>query len=470
MKDQVKEFDLDKSYQIDVIVPIDSHRFAGEIDMSPEEISFRIRGEHRPVSRNYSFPFKRHESHRCFNGEIDFHLIGLTPRKEVLRVVESGPDPISYFENICHVDAVVLCPGRRGENPMYNAISIRSDTISEWIGHTTTQQQILASRFSRGDQVGEVDDSGTELEIQLGSDAVLWVSYERRSSMSAAEFHSTFEFPPSLSIAFRTARSASSSIQMYRDLCNLLELITGKRLLVQRVRFHDEEHRTSIPPTLYYPTGQPKTNRWEAIFIPLGRKLAEPNGLPPVPDIVFQRFFGEGLEIRENIEAFIRYRRRENIEERFLGMYRLLELFCVKSGVHLDEKTFAEWIDDTKKRFAKYFPTRDAMKSFLGMLKRFNESKYTTEKRFSDFIQSMPEPAKKTLWLGREDLRRICDARNDLVHGRRIQIAADELRKITAFIDLLVAYAILDRLGFDFASTAQFVSRDWRYRMYLQDE
>ncbi|MGK9541634.1 hypothetical protein O6449_24195, partial [Salmonella enterica subsp. enterica] len=83
-----------------------------------------------------------------------------------------------------------------------------------------------------------------------------------------------------------------------------------------------------------------------------------------------------------------------NVEERFLGYFRLLETLTFKSSTYLDSAKLDALCKRFEPFFLRYFCDKKSVQGFFKRLPSFNASKYNTEKCMVDFYKSLPGTAK----------------------------------------------------------------------------
>ncbi|WP_335852178.1 HEPN domain-containing protein [Aeromonas hydrophila] len=138
-----------------------------------------------------------------------------------------------------------------------------------------------------------------------------------------------------------------------------------------------------------------------------------------------------------------------NIEERFLGYFRLLESLCYQTKCHLDPDALNALIKRVKPFVRRYFNNSKGVSSFLSGIPRFNRSKYNTEKCISDFYRTLSTTITNEWNLNSEDIKDICTLRNDITHANDFYINEQELTRKTVFIETLLIFSLGEKIGID---------------------
>ena len=294
--------------------------------------------------RKCSISTKKIEKIVCRDLSRRFYLYDLKFVQGRSSVIDKN---IVYFENTFEVGFILYFQSGGYDDTSFNFLNINSETVANWIGNTEKQGEILNS-YHKKERPDEYLEKLTEFTIDISKLGKIFVKYELSIYYSFPDFKSGIIFPPSLNISFLNRLNAIEIKYILDNLLNLLIFLTGDELIVEDIRVG--HFGSSNNGSLYY-SSQTFRKRLpnSHILFPLGHNLKfDQLNLPPLPLEIFRKYF----ELHDTdigyFGKYIKYKRMSNIEERFLGFFRLLENLCFKQKIYLNEKLLKELINRVK--------------------------------------------------------------------------------------------------------------------------
>lgn len=443
-----KELLLEESYDLDVVVDDGKSYFAGKLNLSPREVTLHIMGE-QYEGRDCAIERDTIECLYCRDLNSTFILTGLSSTRSSWRSLCHHPSSIAFFEMHFTVECVILIPHHFRKDKSIFALTVHSKTINNWIGDTQTQEGIVRAYHEAREDLFEGKINLIEFEQEIDSLGKIGVQYGLHSDNSSRDFTSGFTFPPQLFLVFKELKSPSEIKPIYDKLYNLFALITGDELAIERIDVHHSSNLINGTGRLYYPTQTvPPRNPDSCILYPLGTNLRfDLTGTPPLPVHVFSNYFSLPENDLEHWKKYLKYRRMENVEERFMGYFRLLEAFCLKTKDYLDSQILTNLANRLKPYLVKKFGDKKGVDAVIRGMLKFNNSKYNTEKCIGDFIDQIPHDLVASWELTKADLGAICKLRNDIAHANDFNISEADLFLRTKFIETLLLMALLSKIG-----------------------
>jgi hypothetical protein len=451
------ELQLSQKYEFNVNVGVGNNKFAGWLALSPERITLKIMGE-RNDERDCPLNFTDDVDELvCEDLNKTFILRDLKFISGQSRLLRFPPKPIGYFEKTYHVGYVMFCPSGIPHNDAFVSISIHSKTVCEWIGNTITQENIIMSHH-KGERIIDDPSKLAEFVVDIKGLGHLAVLYDLSIYSSSPDFKSGIFFPPYLSICFRNEIKAQDVKRLYDKIYNLFTFLTGDELLVDKIKVGAGFNNAA---SLYYPSGLfPKRKEHSCIFYPLGKDLRYDSlKLPPMPLDVFSKYFHLNNTDSEYWVKYLKYKRMENVEERFLGYFRILEALCHKQKNYLDDKLLSELITRVKPYLIKKFKDIKNVNSFLKGLPHYNNSKYNTAKCIQDFFSLIPAESTKCWKFMKKDIDSICKLRNDITHANDYYVNETEIYKTATLIEILIIFSLCSKIGIALDITAKLIHR-----------
>jgi hypothetical protein len=333
-----KEVILTKAYKLAVNVEINKQHYAGILELSPEKITLKIMGDEK---ENRMMPHEHDDDYDSLICKFLAAPIILQSLKHISSFFMSiGDEPpfSNYSEKVFNVDSIIYYP----TNPIstenkFSGLNIYSKTINDWIGETTTQDALI-NKYSEAE--GNVFKHCPELLYEfnfgiddLGSIGVFYKIYPQLESLKAG-----IEITPYLFLRFKSEKTEKEVTEKFHQLYNLLALMIGNDFTLEKIEFICEDFNfrgiSSQFPMLYYPSITKEiarqinrgTTPLSYLLFPLGKNLRYDNwGLPEMPQEIFSNYFSLDLSELSHYGKYVKYRRMENVEERFLGYFRILE-------------------------------------------------------------------------------------------------------------------------------------------------
>lgn len=463
----LKELQLNKSYEFDLVVEDGNNRFAGKLNLTPEKITLKIMGEDNE-QRHCSIGFSDLDKLTCTTLNCTFIINDLKIIRSQSRTLCRHPKFIGYFEYVFDVGYVMFCPSRISNGDRFKWFSIHSETISKWIGNTNIQENIIKS-YHKKEPPKELSKL-TEFFVALNGVSSIGVTYNWSIHSSSPDFKSGILFPPSLFMTFNSELGVKEIKHQYDKTYNLFSFLTGGELLIDKIDIGYSDYPFDNTGSLYYPTQiVKKRSPHNCIFYPLGKDLRFNSlGLPSMPLDIFSQYFTLSEKDSEYWKKYLRYKRMENVEERFLGFFRILETLCFKKKDYLDSKLLSDLSERIKPYLIKRFKDKKNVTSFISGLARYNSSKYNTEKRIQDFFIQIPTDISKNWKFQKKDIGDICKLRNDITHANDYYVNEFDIESKTKFIEILLIFSLFSKIGIDLMITSKLIDRLNEYHVVIE--
>ena len=459
MQDDNK-IELSESYKYFVTISIDGVSFAGELSLTPNRIVFRFGGD-TSSNRSYDYPGIKIDTLECKGVKQNFILFGLHEISFKSQHLPDNPEPMGSFEVSYEVGHVIICPLNLDRENI-NSVQIHSSTFSNWLGYTTTQQKILDSHgYSIRNSDAGVTVSIYEFSCPIKDIGKLYQRYNVKEFFSLADYSAGLTFPPSLNIAIDGSIKTEDIFGLYNKTYNLFSVLHGDELLIECIELCSQDNLPRRSGFLYYPTTKDRVrfSRSFSLF-PLGKNLKfDTQGLPQLSEGSFENYFNLPSKNLEYWGKYIKYRRMKNIEERFLGYFRLLEALTYTTRSYLDGEKLKSICRTLKPDLIKHFEDKSAVNKFMARLPRLNNSKYNTQACMSEFYGAIPEQAKKMLKLNDSHIESICRLRNDISHANDYYESEEDLWDKCHFVEALLIFSMFLDRGISLSDTGRVIHR-----------
>jgi hypothetical protein len=456
-----REFDLNKKYEFRVSVNGEFGCFSAELKLSPEAITLRIGGDQVGL-RRWGYTKWELESLECFGLEWNFNLFDLHCVKSGSFAVGEMLGTVLHFEAE-YVAGYAIISSAGTVNLDMRSIHLLSPSLEKWVGYTEKHQEIIDNQVS-GSRVGLISGFGdfdtTEFCISINGEGEIAVNYNIMAKASPFEFEVGVRFPPSFCVFSKSQILPKDVMQLYQKTYAFLSLLHGHELQIDRIELCEDDPRTGNT-YLYYPKPILSTYEHSSYsWFPLGHNLRfDTLGLLAFPFESIRKYFSKEYAVSEKWNKYLKYRRMTNVEERFLGYFRLLESLTKITKSFLDPDLLKIKVIRVESIMVRIFGQRKDVKGFLRGIERYNNSKYNTEKCILDFYKKLPEEVLSGWCLKQDAITSICKLRNDISHANDYFESNDDLLSKCAFIESLLIVALLETIDVPISTTAKLIGR-----------
>jgi len=473
MSVSAEQLNLNENYSFDVIAHTEDDHFVAHLSLSPNKITLRVMGElyegrGKPPSWN-------NQAITCSDGNAGFVLFGLKAMKSRQSVIPPRSKKRGFFEISYEADYLIYSNNRIDEGTEFSALTVRSDTINDWLGNTTKQEEILTEYHS---DPTLKNISVDEFEHKIENLGRIGMAYHPQVEFNSPQYKSGLSFPPYLYIVFDESKSKYETVGVYNQLHNLFVFLTGDEINLSKIELSYRQSMSNIHNSiawLYYPTEKfPKRYNNASVLFPRNTSLRHQFiESPELPHDVFNLYFNSQIDERTHtswyIEHYNIYRRRAAIEERFLGYYRLLEKLCALKSSYADPETLELLLKKAraflKKRLSLNSKNVDGL---IGKIKIANQQKYNSEKQILEFYRSLPQECIDGWRVKQEDIETVVNLRNDITHANEHDTDNETLEEYTKFVEVLLIFALSEKLGVNFEHTQSLIPRLKGYH-FLRD-
>ncbi|GFM73007.1 hypothetical protein PSCICL_39990 [Pseudomonas cichorii] len=437
---------LHEEYETRVTVKGSRGSFSAELKLCPDGISLKISGDETQLRSWGNIEWQLAQL-VCESTYKTFVLFDLHCTKSGSHFLEDGIDSVIHTSLHYSAEYALITQGDRKDFNFYS-MHIHSPSLSKWIGYTEKQQEIVENQ-TIGPRAGIMSGLGDldlfEIFVDCENYRSVGIHYDLKSTASPLDFEVGVRFPPVFCFFANDDIAPHDIMPLYIRSYSFLSLLYGDELRIEKIELGDDTpyNQTSH---LYIPKSKsPRMSSFTYIWFPLAHKLRfNDRDISSFPLESIAKYFSSDYAHHDKWWKYIKYRRMENIEERFLGYFRLLESLTKKSKPYLDPGKLKIQVARAENILTKLFGNRKEVRGFLHGIARYNMSKYNTEKCMLDFYKKLPESRTANWSLGGKDLNSICKLRNDISHANEYYISSEDLLANTTFIESMLLIALLE--------------------------
>lgn len=437
---------LHEEYETRVTVKGSRGSFSAELKLCPDGISLRISGDETQLRSWGQIEWSLNQL-VCESTYRTFILFDLHCTKAGSHILEDGINRVIHT-SLHYIAEYALITQSNIRELNFRSMQIHSPSLSKWIGYTETQQKIVENQ-TIGPRAGIMSGIGDldllEFLVDCENSGSVGIHYELKPTTSPLEFEVGVRFPPVFCFFADDDIAPLEVMPLFIRSYSFLSLLYGDELSIEKIELCDDDpySRASY---LYIPKSKsPRTSSLTYIWFPLSHELRfNDRDISSFPLESIGKYFSSDYAHHDKWWKYIKYRRMENIEERFLGYFRLLESLTKKSKPYLDPDKLKTQIARAENILTKLFGNRKEVRGFLRGITRYNMSKYNTEKCMLDFYKKLPVSRTANWSLGDKDLNSICKLRNDISHANEYYISSEDLLANTTFIESMLLIALLE--------------------------
>lgn len=450
----VIELLLSESYNFNVVFRQGNTAFAAKLSLSPDGITFTVMADEHD-DRKFEFLGTDFGTLTCDGLNQLFILHDLEMINSSSRAV-SDDYKLWFTESSYKARHVIFCSGAIEDEVRYEGVTLISKTIGEWVGYTNKQNEIVG-KYQNDD--ADIFDDLYEVVVPLRENEAVIVHYNLEIGGGFKDFKHGVTYEPRLDYLIPESNSYGA-ISAYTKTYNLLSFCCGFDPEIESIKLLSSDCSNAY---LYVPSinnARKSYKRW--ILYPLGINTVrgfEYGGVPPLSNTVFETYFDETSQLPDIINKYIVYRRMSNVEDRFLGFFRLLEKETFLEKEHLDDLEFGKTVRVVRRLLKSINIDKKRIKAFDGAIKRANGAKYNTEKCLTVFYDGLPEAIKEALKFKPEVIAKMCKLRNDITHANHYSVTDHDIYKYTLHIEALLTLSLLNALGIELATIANIVDR-----------
>lgn len=438
MKNQIEELDLNTNYIFeDLTLDVDGESFICSVELSPDSITLKVNGdcsETRKLDLDYEL-----DTVKVHTPAVELELHGLHSIGPSMTGLDSLKG-VFHIQYIYEVKYALYFPHRSFCSSKITCLSYKSSELINWVGDTKTQKQIVNDHSTKNLNPPYPDILFCETEELILRIAII---INQHSSVTSTGITTT----PTLAINAKDEFSIDRIFELNEEIGSLISLFLGIEMPRENILLHFDDPHVR-PANLYYSTGKiSRASKSHTALFPLSKDSFPDWGWPELPTEAFLNFVQLPKSKKERFIKYLRYKRLNTMEDRFLGFFRLLESLCFKESAYLDSELLDKNIDQIKPIMIKRFRKKKMVQDFLKRLPRLNKSRYNTQTCLRKFLETLPSEIIAGLKFSVDDLKDICRLRNDITHANEYYVSENKLTEYTYFIEMLLILALFKELG-----------------------
>lgn len=324
------ELNLREKYNFDVTLRLEQHGYTGELELTPQKCKLKILGESRP-NTTLTIGESRMDILTCESFRQYFILYGLELTGIKNKHIPQPIGSISFFECTYSIEFVVCCEHDIVNKLPIDNISIFSNELGPWVGLTKNRNNLIKN-YVCNKQHSHSYENTTEFECDIDSGKKLLVKYDTKyHGYDATGYSVGMSYIPCVTVEFDNPQTPLDVFNEYQSIYFLLSFFIGRDLNVEKIVFgyNLNYYQQGF---IYFPNAiLSAKDASDTTFFPLGHDLLFNDfGLPAIPGEAFSNYYQLEDVKRNYFNKYRIYSRMDNLEERYLGYFRLLEQLCFK--------------------------------------------------------------------------------------------------------------------------------------------
>lgn len=426
----IKTLDLGEEYILEVRVKDTDQLFAGQLTLSPSGCKLRVMSE-----RETSDGFIESSYLECSTISNKFFLFNLSySGRKWIRLAKQADNNIFYYEIYFEIGFVVCSRNISINELIVSGYQLSFPMLSDWVGVTTTQNDLL---------VDKRNFLADEFELLVGDERVISCTYTK--NIHYDRISSGTKISPILHISLLKKVHMSDVLNDILQTYDLMALFLGGDFKLNFIKLGVEFNNDF---SLYFPTNFKKLSSNTSI-LPLAHNHMHSNSLfEPLDLSCIANYYMLSEENKDIFAKFLRYKRLNSIEEKFLGYFRLLEKLSYQEQCYVDSEELELLLAKSKRYLVRKLKTNiKNINSLSGRIISLNKSKYNTESCIRKFYDSLTVGFKEGLDFDIKDLNKVTKLRNDITHANYYVHDEEKLYKYTCLVHALLYMGLIKEIG-----------------------
>jgi hypothetical protein len=427
MRNEIENIFYYKPRRIDVDVKLDDSRYySGILLIENSGVSLEVYGEvgenRLIISRDHFFG-KQLDGLECIvRREHIFYLYGVTIVKFRQRTIRGSDlsDLRESFKITFSVKYFYLRkdrPNSSSKKDKISCVKIISPTINTWLGVTKKQLKILKYHLKYTPDQPDWDVL-CEFGVKINEHFDISLHYNRAWKQDLNSFSSIAEFPPYLLLSFRNSYPEISTVnQIVSDLFSFFHSLTGYHISIERA-FVSFPSQTSFFPYYNYESVpvDDDLNNYKILMPYSSDSPFYKDKEVEFPIDCFSNYFNLPHESKDIFKKFGIYSKLKNLEEKFLGFYRVVERLTHKTEFYVEPSLLDPMIDDLRTQLVENNIKRKNAKNLTDRFKKLNSQKINSESAIIAFMKSLDKSINEKICHIYEVIPKIVSLRNDITH------------------------------------------------------
>ncbi|RSN83347.1 hypothetical protein EA770_07065 [Acinetobacter baumannii] len=445
--EDLQYLELEKDYEFEVRVKDENTFFAGNLKLTNSKCTLSVMTE-----RNFSEGFTSSTFIECFTIKYKFIIYGLKIIERSSNFLARNGNEIVGFEKVTFEISFVVfskCMSFKNNNLVYN-FQLFSSKINEWIGVTKNQVE-----FFKDSNEFELMEFSTDIL----NDGELSCNYTKIQDADALKLSYGAKLLPNLCMNFFEPRNLSDSLNEILKFYDFFTLLIGGDFKVDCIKLLlnlDTYQDVSI-----YFSDEFVKKMPEWVILPLGHNLVNNiDDIQPLELTCFSNFYALKTEKQDVFSKYIRYKRLNSNEEKFLGYFRLLESLTYHEDQYLDNELLAQFLSDSESNMIEVLNAkRSTIKDFSKRIIRLNKSKLNTESCIRRYYNSLPGEIKNLIDFNIKELNNVTKLRNDITHANPYEVNSEDFIKYIKFVHLMLYLSLVNLVGISYNTCMPVISR-----------
>lgn len=435
----------------DITISSDGHSFAGSVNVSRHSVELRVAADEF-ADRKLSLPQHLDEI-ICFGRNFTILLVSLKCHEHHGKWI-GGSNSVRRTEVRYVAQMAVWSECTSQQYWSFHRAKISASFISAWAGFTSIQNELLNPKYFDPNQ--PISTPLTEFEVTAQQGGWFALRYLVNTTYASPARELKLSLTPVIDLKFESPAVVAELFHHIKKVYELLSFLAGHYICIDIIKLESERDQAF----LFFPIPE-RARNGNDILMPLGKGIESyQNPYLPFPVSTISEYFLKYGKENLLISKYVAINSLPQSEDRFLGLFRLLEKCCHQKAEYVDSTRLSELLTRAKPFLVKRLNAKaQDVKSLIGRINNVNQAKYNTASCIGKFLRSLPAPFQEDLHFKGDDIKKICDLRNDLVHANIFTASETEIYFYTLFVNALLVVKICLELGMTEELAVYYASR-----------
>lgn len=368
--------------------------------------------------------------------------------------------------NVKYFHLSIAHPSSSYKTNQYSTLKIYSPTITNWLGITKKQLEIF--KYSQKEKLPSENLSLLcEFEVEIENLFNLNILYNSKWKREHNSKKTISEFPPSLNINFKSPYPDFTSIKkVIKQIKSLFYVLIGQPILIEKAFLCFPSHRRQVPLYLSESSTYGKESENKGMLLKYNSgHLLEKEYEPVFPVESFRNFFLLNENKKDLFSKFSTYDQIQNTEEKFLGLFRVVENFVYVESLYVEEELLRNSLETLKNELIDNGVKSKTAKGLLGRFLNVNKQRINAESAIDKFLKSLDEDIYNDISHLKSDITKIVKLRNDITHCNQYTLEENEIEKYIIILNYLCTLLLWREIGLSHHCSFRNLHKYQRYRI-----
>jgi len=454
MLNDIDEILIHEEQRFDLDIRLENSKYySASININQQNATLEIFGEVEDDEKIISYKHFMGENIyylEGINSKYKFHFYDLNVFYFVQRSIHSNTKRnafhikliIKYFHlSIAHQSS-------HYKSNIYSSLTIYSPTITKWLGITEKQLEIF-NNSSKSRLPSKDFDLLCEFSMELENSFNLNILYNAVWKRNYNSHKTISEFPPYLNVNFRSIFPDFTQIkQIISEIISLFYALTGKPVLIEKAFLCFPGHTKKVP---FYLSGSnlhgKDVKNKDMLLCYSSDHLFNKEKEPAFPIETFHNYFCLENWKKDVFRKFYIYDTIHNKEERFIGLFRIVEKLSYIQSVYVEKEVLRNGLETMRGELINKGVKAKTANKLIERFFQVNNQKINAESAIFQFLRSLEKETYNDIKHLEKEIQKIITLRNAITHCKPYTLVENEIERYILVLNYICILLLWREIG-----------------------